>query len=38
VTFNIHERLWSRADKARDLKAQALVSTAPPASSPPALA
>ena len=36
VTFNIHERLWSRADKAWGLKAQAFVSTAPPASSPPA--
>jgi uncharacterized membrane protein len=44
VTFNIHERLWSRADKkARDREAsgassQALASNVPPEASPSALA
>ena len=37
VAFNIHERLWSRADRARDRKPdQALVSNAPPELSPSA--
>ena len=40
VSFNIHERLWSRADqKARDRQAaQALASNVPPAPSTSALA
>ena len=40
VTFNVHERLWSRADqKARDRKAaQALPSNVPPELSPSPLA
>ena len=39
VAFNIHERLWSRADKkARDREDQALVSNEPPAPSISALA
>lgn len=39
VTFNLHERAWSRADKARDQKRrQDLMSTEPPEPSASALA
>jgi len=39
VFFNLHERLWSRADKARDQKKrQDLMSTEPPEPSASALA
>lgn len=39
VAFNIHERLWSRADqRARDRRDQALASNVPPELSPSAAA
>ncbi|MET0337734.1 DUF2061 domain-containing protein [Caulobacter sp. 73W] len=38
ITFNLHERAWTRADKRRAQKDQARVSTEPPSPAASALA